>query len=72
MDWIYFFQAGFFFLVAVLLLGLGRGNKVGEAIFNVIGSIPIMAIAVVFFSIWIYAGCVMLKSCPTVQSLVGH
>ena len=44
-------------------------DKIGEVVFNVIGSTPIMAVAVVYFSIWMYAGCVMLKVCPTVQAL---
>ena len=69
MNWIYFVQAGFLFLVAVLLLGLDRGDKVGEVISNIIGSTPILAVAVVYLSIWIYAGCVMLNVCPTVQAL---
>ena len=69
MNWIFLFSAGFLFLVAVLLLGLWRSDKVGEVVFNVIGSTPIMAVAVVYFSIWMYAGCVMLKVCPTVQAL---
>jgi len=69
MNWIYFFLASFLFLTALLLLGLERGDKIKEAIASLPGSIPIMAIAVVYFSIWIYAGCVMLKVCPTVQAL---
>ena len=69
MNWIFLFSAGFLFLFALLLLGLERGDKVGEVVFNVIGSTPIMAVAVVYFSIWMYAGCVMLKVCPTVQAL---
>jgi hypothetical protein len=69
MNWIFFVQAGFFITGCSLLLGLERGDKVGEVIFNVIGSTPIMAIAIVYLSIWIYAGCVMLKVCPTVQGL---
>ena len=69
MNWIFLFSAGFLFLFALLLLGLERGDKVGEVIFNVIGSTPIMVVAVVYFSIWMYAGCVMLKVCPTVQAL---
>jgi hypothetical protein len=63
------FRASFLFLVAVLLLGLECGDKVGEVVFNVIGSTPIMAVAVIYLSIWMYAGCVMLKVCPTVQAL---
>ena len=69
MNWIYFFLASILFLVALLLLGLERGDKVKEPIFKFSGSIPIMAIAVVYLSIWIYAGCVTLKVCPTVQGL---
>jgi hypothetical protein len=69
MNWTYFFLASFLFFVALLLLGLERGDKVKEAILNLFGSTPIMAIAVVYLSIWIYAGCVMLKVCPTVQAL---
>src|SRR5262245_66588063 len=65
MNWIYFFLASFLFFIALLLLGLERGDKIKEAIAGLSGSIPIMAIAVVYFSIWIYAGCVMLKVCPT-------
>ena len=45
------------------------GDKVKEAILKVIGSIPIMAIAVVYLSIFIYTGCVLLNVCPTVQAL---
>ena len=41
MNWIFLFSAGFLFLVAVLLLGLERGDKVGEVVFHVIGSTPI-------------------------------
>jgi hypothetical protein len=55
MNWIFLFSAGFLFLVALLLLGLERGDRVGEVIFNVMGSTPIMAVAVVYFSIWMYA-----------------
>jgi hypothetical protein len=69
MNWIYFLLASIFFLVALLLLGLERGHGVKEAIFNVSGSMPIMAIAVIYLSIWLYAGCVLLKVCPTVQAL---
>jgi hypothetical protein len=69
MHWIYYFLASILFLVALLLLGLERGHKVKEAILNVSGSTPMIAIAVVFFSIWLYAGCVLLKVCPTVQAL---
>jgi hypothetical protein len=69
MNWTYFFVAGFLFFVALLLLGLERGDKVKGALLNLFGSAPIMAIAVVYLSIWIYAGCVMLKVCPTVQAL---
>ena len=69
MNWIYFFLVSILLLVALLLLGLERGNKIKEAILHVPGSIPLMAIAVVYLSIWIYAGCVLLKVCPTVQAL---
>lgn len=69
MNWIYFFLASFLFFIALLLLGLERGDKIKEVIANLTGSIPIMAITIVYFSIWIYAGCVMLKVCPTVQAL---
>jgi len=62
MNWIYFFLAGILFLVALLLLGLERGYKIR-------GAAPMMAIAVIYLSIWIYAGCVLLKVCPTVQAL---
>jgi hypothetical protein len=68
MDWAYFFVAGFLFFVALLLLGLERGDKVKGALLNLFGSTPIVA-AVVYVSIWIYAGCVLLKVCPTVQAL---
>ena len=68
MNWTHFFLVSFLFFFALLLLGLERGDKVKEAILN-LGSTPIIAIAVVYFSIWIYAGCVMLKVCPTVQGL---
>jgi hypothetical protein len=44
------------------------GHGVKEAIFNVSGSMPTAAIAVVYLSIWLYAGCVLLKVCPTVQA----
>jgi len=68
MNWTHFFLVSFLFFFALLLLGLERGDKVKEAILN-LGSTPIIAIAVVYFSIWIYAGCVMLKVCSTVQGL---
>jgi len=68
MNWTHFFLVSFLFFSALLLLGLERGDKVKEAILN-LGLTPIIAIAVVYFSIWIYAGCVMLKVCPTVQGL---
>jgi hypothetical protein len=64
-----FFLASFLFFIALLLLGLERGDKIKEVIANLTGSIPIRAITIVYFSIWIYAGCVMLKVCPTVQAL---
>jgi hypothetical protein len=41
-------------------------DKITEAIFG--GSIPILAV-VVYLSIWIYTGCVLLKVCPTVQAI---
>jgi hypothetical protein len=69
MHWIHFSLAGIFFLVALLLLGFEHGHKVKDAIFNFSGSTPMIAIAVVYFSIWLYAGCVLLKVCPTVQAL---
>jgi hypothetical protein len=69
MNWTYFFLASFLFFIALLLLGLERGDKIKEAFASLSGSIPIIVIAVVYFSIWIYAGCVMLKVCPTVQAL---
>jgi uncharacterized membrane protein AbrB (regulator of aidB expression) len=69
MNWTNFFLVSFLFFVALLLLGLERGDKVQEAILKLFGSTPIMAIAVVYVSIWFYAGCVMLKVCPTVQAL---
>ena len=34
MNWIFLFSAGFLFLVALLLLGLERGDKVGEVAFQ--------------------------------------
>jgi hypothetical protein len=69
MTWIYFFLASILFLGALLLLSLEPGHKVKEAILNVSGSTPMIAIAVVYFSIWLYAGCVLLKVCPSVQAL---
>jgi hypothetical protein len=69
MNWIYFFLASILLLGALLLLSLERGDKIKEAILHVPGSIPLMAIAVVYLSIWIYGGCVLLKVCPTVQAL---
>jgi hypothetical protein len=69
MNWIYFFLAGFLFFVALLLLGLERGDKVKQTIANLFGSTSMIAIAVAYLSIWIYAGCVLLKVCPTVQAL---
>jgi hypothetical protein len=69
MNWIYFFLVSILLLVALLILGLERGDKIKEAILGMPGSIPLIAIAVVYLSIWIYAGCVLLKVCPTVQAL---
>jgi hypothetical protein len=69
MNWTYYFVAGFLFFVVLLLLGLERGDKVKEGILNLFGSTPIIAIAVVYLSIWIYAGCVLRKVCPSVQAL---
>ena len=62
------FFGGRFLFIALLLLGLERGDKLKEAILS-LGSTPIIAMAVVYLSIWIYAGCVMLKICPSVQAL---
>ena len=72
MDWIYLFLGGFFFFIALLLLGLEHGHKVEAAIASLFGSIPMIAIAVVYLSIWLYAGCVLLQVCPTVQGLGWH
>jgi hypothetical protein len=69
MNWVYFFLVSILLFVAFLLLALGRGGKIKEAILRVPGSIPLMAIVIVYLSIWIYAGCVLLKVCPTVQAL---
>jgi hypothetical protein len=33
------------------------------------GSTPMIAVAVIYLSIWLYAGCVLLKVCPTAQAL---